>query len=308
MQQIERYGVIALVFLLVTIVAISFWGDSKSPGFWSRLTGKNQKKEVVVVDPPALPQQIANPNLPLSPAPSPTEPQAVGSLGGDMIVNSIDAPASGSGTIEPPPPTGSIVTLPSPTTVVVPPTSYPPAPRMTTPAPVASSSREYVVKSGDSLARIARTQLGSESRWREIADLNPKAADPKSLSVGTKLILPSGAATMFATDEAAPTKSTVKQPVKPTTKSASSSTTAKSSAKPASSSRVCVVKKDDTLRSIARRELGDERRWREIASANPDVDPSKMRIGTRLKLPQGGAELIVSNASSSKGSSKPRVQ
>ncbi|MEY2808156.1 MAG: hypothetical protein RIR65_2573, partial [Planctomycetota bacterium] len=45
MQQIEKYGVIALVFLLVTIVAVSFWGDSKSPGFWSRLTG-GQKEEV----------------------------------------------------------------------------------------------------------------------------------------------------------------------------------------------------------------------------------------------------------------------
>ena len=43
MQQIERYGVIALVFFLITIVAVSFWGDSKSPGFWSRLTGRAKK-------------------------------------------------------------------------------------------------------------------------------------------------------------------------------------------------------------------------------------------------------------------------
>src|SRR5215813_12488510 len=53
MQQIERYGVIALVFLLVTIVAVSFWGDSKSPGFWSRLTGRAKKEEVAKVDPSA---------------------------------------------------------------------------------------------------------------------------------------------------------------------------------------------------------------------------------------------------------------
>ena len=30
MQRIERYGVIALVFLLVTIVAVSMWGERKN--------------------------------------------------------------------------------------------------------------------------------------------------------------------------------------------------------------------------------------------------------------------------------------
>ncbi len=303
MQQIERYGVIALVFLLVTIVAISFWGDSKSPGFWSRLTGKNQKKEVVVVDPPVLPHQIADPGLPTSIAETSTQPLPLGSLGGDVTANSIDEPSAGSGTIEPPPPTRSI-SVPPPSTRdgLMVDSGF--VPRTLPPAPAAKSSHEYVVKSGDSLSRIARTQLGSEARWREIADLNPKAADPKSLSVGTKLVLPSGAAPTVATKAVAPAKS----PANSTAKPASSSTSSKSSAKPASSSRVCVVKKDDTLRSIARRELGDERRWKEIASANPDVDPSKMRIGTRLKLPQGGAELLVSNTSGAKGPSKPRVQ
>ncbi|MBK7643637.1 MAG: hypothetical protein IPJ19_11430 [Planctomycetes bacterium] len=45
MQQIERYGVIALVFFLIMIVAVSFWGDNKSPGFWSRLTGREKKAQ-----------------------------------------------------------------------------------------------------------------------------------------------------------------------------------------------------------------------------------------------------------------------
>lgn len=34
------------------------------------------------------------------------------------------------------------------------------------------TTRDYTVKSGDSLARIARRQLGKESRWREIVRLN----------------------------------------------------------------------------------------------------------------------------------------
>ena len=68
MQQIERYGVIALVFLLVTIVAVSFWGDSKSPGFWSRLTGKTAEEGAVEVA--LTPNQLVidhfDPNIPLS--------------------------------------------------------------------------------------------------------------------------------------------------------------------------------------------------------------------------------------------------
>src|SRR6266850_3951982 len=78
MQQIERYGVIALVFLLVTIVAVSFWGDSKSPGFWSRLTGRGAKKEATstqmadATTPPASAAERAiQSDLPMSPAETP---------------------------------------------------------------------------------------------------------------------------------------------------------------------------------------------------------------------------------------------
>src|SRR5262249_19016375 len=67
MQQIERYGVIALVFLLATIVAVSFWGDSKSPGFWSRLTGKGAKKDAVAAQTQPNPEMAAQPAEPVPP-------------------------------------------------------------------------------------------------------------------------------------------------------------------------------------------------------------------------------------------------
>jgi LysM repeat protein len=308
MQQIERYGVIALVFLLVTIVAISFWGDSKSPGFWSRLTGKNQpkKEDVARIAPPALPPQIADPNLPISPAPAPTTPMSIGSLGGPETVTTIDNPGAGYITIAPPESNAP------PTTVLVPPpanTQLPsPAPRVQTPPP--APSREYVVKSGDSFSRIARVQLGAESRWREIADLNPKV-DPKSLGVGQKLILPSGAQGAQASDgmiaDDASAKTSKPTPAKSGRASSAGSSTPKKAEKPLASNRACVVQKGDTLRSIARRELGDERRWKEIASANPGVDPKKLAIGARLKLPKG-EELVAVNAPAASFSKKPHVR
>jgi LysM repeat protein len=305
MQQIERYGVIALVFLLVTIVAISFWGDSKSPGFWSRLTGKNQpkKEEVARIEPPALPSQIADPNLPISPAPAPTTPMSIGSLGGPETLTTIDNPGAGYITIAPPDssaPTNTTLVPPAANTQL--PT---PAPRIQTPTP----SREYVVKSGDSFSRIARVQLGAELRWREIAALNPKV-DPRSLDVGQKLILPGGAQgapTSGMIADYAPAKTSTPTPAKPSSASSATSSAPKKVEKAAASNRACVVQKGDTLRSIARRELGDERRWKEIASANPGVDPNKLAIGARLKLPKG-EELVAASAPSSTSSKKPHVR
>jgi len=304
MQQIERYGVIALVFLLVTIVAISFWGDSKSPGFWSRLTGKNQPKKEEVAKLEPLPPQVANPGLPLSDAPAPTTPMPIDSLGGPDTVTTIDNPGAGYITIHPE------ITAPPNMTPYVPPNSTPvpdpaPAPRTQTSTP--ASSNEYVVKSGDSFARIARVQLGSESRWREIADLNPKV-DSKSLDVGQKLILPGGAqapTSMIA--DTAPTKTSKPTPAKANAPSNSSPSTPKKAEKSLASNRACVVQKGDTLRSIARRELGDERRWKEIAKANPSVDPNKLSIGARLKLPKG-EELVAVNAPAASSSNKPHVR
>lgn len=59
-------------------------------------------------------------------------------------------------------------------------------------APVAG--RTYVVRTGDTLWRIARQQLGSATRWREIRDVNPDTIpDPDRLVVGTEIRLPGSA-------------------------------------------------------------------------------------------------------------------
>jgi LysM repeat protein len=49
---------------------------------------------------------------------------------------------------------------------------------------------EYVVKSGDNLSKIAKEQLGDESRWPEIANGN-NLKHPYRIKVGQKLELPS---------------------------------------------------------------------------------------------------------------------
>lgn len=57
--------------------------------------------------------------------------------------------------------------------------------------PVASASREHVVRSKDSLGSIARSRYGSENAWRRIYDANrDRLKSPNKLVVGMKLRLP----------------------------------------------------------------------------------------------------------------------
>lgn len=317
MQQIERYGVIALVFLLVTIVAVSFWGDSKSPGFWSRLTGKKDAKQDVATQTPADPSalvadHVADVNLPLSPAPAGTTPGATtpglvdaAGLPNGNTANVVDMPIAGAGSLSAQPgqpiqPANGLVpggTAPTTTAGLVPVTTP------IVPAPAASSS-EYVVKSGDSLALIARRQLGAESRWTEIAAANP-GLDPKRLSPGMKLVMPSGAAP--AATNAPSTSST--------TKVASASKSTPKVTKPAADTKVAAaknsstytVKKGDVLRSIAREKLGDEARWKEIVALNPGLDPKKLAVGQKIKLPGGESRRPVTVATVA-AAGKPQVR
>jgi nucleoid-associated protein YgaU len=52
--------------------------------------------------------------------------------------------------------------------------------------------RSYVVKSGDTLSKIAREVLGDADRWPEILAANKdKIADPNKIQPGQELKIPS---------------------------------------------------------------------------------------------------------------------
>lgn len=54
------------------------------------------------------------------------------------------------------------------------------------------TNKTYIVKSGDSLSKIAKLELGSSSRWNEIYKLNAKTigSDPNRIKPGQKLVMP----------------------------------------------------------------------------------------------------------------------
>ena len=108
---------------------------------------------------------------------------------------------------KPPPPTRKPVAPPRviPPVVIQPPAPEPVLPPEPTPAPqiiepppepeptpAPPQPRYYTVKSGDSLWRIAKEQLGNGSRYQELYDLNAEALNhnPDNLRIGQKLLLP----------------------------------------------------------------------------------------------------------------------
>ena len=54
---------------------------------------------------------------------------------------------------------------------------------------------------------------------------------------------------------------------------------------PAPATRKYVIRKGDTFIGIARRELHNEGRYREIIKLNPGVAPRKLRIGQVVPIP-----------------------
>lgn len=115
-------------------------------------------------------------------------------------------------------------------------------------------SNIYIVKNGDTLSGIAAARLGSATRWPMIAEANP-GLNPKNLRIGDRIVLP-----RLDTDG---------KKAQPTTK-------------------IYIIRKNDTLIAIARRLYGDSSRYIDIWRANRDTLPSPNSIlhpGRRLRLP-----------------------
>ena len=113
----------------------------------------------------------------------------------------------------------------------------------------------YKVRKGDTLGAIAQKQLGSTSHVGAIEKLNP-GLDVDRLSIGKMIVLPGSAAASSA---------------------------------PASLSgsyRTYTISKGDSFERIARIELGSARRVSEVMRLNPNVDPRRLRLGKKIKLPR----------------------
>jgi nucleoid-associated protein YgaU len=135
------------------------------------------------------------------------------------------------------------------------------------------SPRTYQIAKGDTIAKIARREFGSNDP-RTIATLlaaNPALRGRETrLTVGQEIALPAPAALQQALGA----------------RVLAGTGLAGSAATPATAEpHWYTIRPNDSLASIAQRYLKDKRRWPEIAAANTALDPRKMLPGTRIKLP-----------------------
>ena len=135
------------------------------------------------------------------------------------------------------------------------------------------------------------------------APSSPLTDGPEALTLGPAPTAPatapsSGAAGTGAT--AVPTTPASTSAVIPTGAGAASSvptapapaprTTVVEPPPAAGGARSYVIRQGDTLEAIARAQLGDGQKWRQIAAANPGVNPNNLKIGQTISIPAGGVE------------------
>lgn len=343
MQRIERYGVIALVLLLVTIAAVSFWDDggakTSNPKSKREAAVAQHKKALSNEGKRAKNVRVGNQDLPVTskkgekskvaPAnsgPATSKAASVGSSPEEpgrswlsrrnqprkstkesfetlpaTVANGREVPAenrdSGNNS-------GNEVEFPDSLSresgaqpiasefgraksAVERDTPYSRAEETQTKAarndaqkPKAQGSRgTYTVRAGDTLSQIAERELGSSRRWSEIQALNG-GIDPGSIYEGMVLRLPSGSAS-------AGSLRTIESPQSvdfpPKTSVAGSYT----------------VRPGDSLSQIAQDHLGGASRWKEIVAFNPGIDPDRLIVGDKLRLPAGSSRSSVGSLTAS---------
>ena len=142
-------------------------------------------------------------------------------------------------------------------------------------------SAQYVVKAGDTLYKIAGGQYGRRSA--KVIDAIYQAnrsvlSSPDLLCVGVELALP------VVEGVAGPAGVSSRAGAPRSTKVAAATPKSKTSSQ---GLRWYQIKKHDRYVTIARKQLGDGSRWREIYELNKGKfpDPQLIRDGVRIKLP-----------------------
>jgi nucleoid-associated protein YgaU len=141
-------------------------------------------------------------------------------------------------------------------------------------APRGGELLTYTIKAGQTLCDAAEALLGDRGRWHELYVHNKdKLPDPDRVRAGLTLVFPREAAT-------------TKAAAAPRDRSGRCATAADApvATAPAGGGHSYTVQKGDTLYSIARKQLGNGGRWRELVSLN-HLRSETVVVGTTIALP-----------------------
>jgi len=166
---------------------------------------------------------------------------------------------------------------------------------------VSAATKSYTVTPGDTLSKIAAAHLGSRSKNaiqaifqanRSVLSSEDAILPGMVLSIpeaDTGSNAPSASDRAKSHDKSAATRTAKEVSPKAPAKSTDQAnpTPVKQTEKESPAYRWYQVKKNDRFASIAREQLGDGSRWKELHALNKDIfpDPSRIREGVRIKLP-----------------------
>lgn len=143
-----------------------------------------------------------------------------------------------------------------------------------------TAEKTYIVKSGDSLWTIAKSQYGDGSKHDLIAKANP-SMNPNALKVGTKLIIPPLPSTGTPGDAG----TVVSHPGE-------------------TSGETYTVQSGDTLWTIAQKHYGNGVKAKLIEQANPGIK-STLHIGQKITLPADTTPTTSESPSTGTSTSRP---
>ncbi|GMU82938.1 MAG: hypothetical protein AMXMBFR47_28090 [Planctomycetota bacterium] len=159
------------------------------------------------------------------------------------------------------------------------------APRGAAPGGVVSPSAgkpiSHKIEKNDTLVSLAEKYYGDRDQWRRIEKAN-KSLNAKKLYVGRTIVIPpkEDAPASASRTEPAP-------PAAPASGGTGATTPAGTRTGRAETRGTYTVGENDTLVKIARSQLGDGERWREIYELNRDKlsNPNRVIKGMVLKMP-----------------------
>jgi nucleoid-associated protein YgaU len=315
MQRIERYGVIALVFLLVTILAVSLWGEGEGRAKEVLASLRGGAGEKVAAAEREKPARAPTSKTPLTgPRTGPRRAAPMSTLaeadpdGRPKKRGRGKSPEVGTPAQDARDGAAPTRTLPTPKNVASDRTQSQAPAKQPEPeraqlvqrnAPrkpaSANQGRFYVVRPNETLSEIAQRELGTYKRWTEIQALNGDL-DPAKLREGMKLRLPAKGSQAAAARVAEAVQPPAKKPL-PTPGATKPKVNGHGS---------YTVQSGDVLGVIAQRELGSAKRWPEIVALNPGLDPDRVPVGTRLVMPAGAARVQQVAVADTSRVSRPR--
>lgn len=158
----------------------------------------------------------------------------------------------------------------------------------------------HPVQRGETVATLAQKYYGDKNLAKQLASYNAKRLSangtvregvtlripPKDVLIGDAVLSPTSAGRTDSSvgPVAAATKPAAPKGTKASADKAKAEKPATEKTK-ATGPRTYVVKKGDTLMSIASKELGSAKRWEALLVANPSIDENSLRAGMTIKIP-----------------------